>query len=104
LNRKNHHREEPDEHGPIYMAIERALWALGPALLLFMLVGHLATQTARQQTAADLAMEIAAENLASCSNWGIPAGSAEHTSCMLDLTGIRARAEQRMRDEIASQF
>jgi hypothetical protein len=104
LYRENNRREEPDEYGPLYMAIERALWALGPALVLFMLVGHFATQTARQQTAADLAMEIAAENVAFCSNWGIPAGSAEHTSCMLDLTGIRARAEQRVRDEIASQF
>jgi hypothetical protein len=104
LYRENNRREAPDEHGPIYMAIERALWALGPALLLFMLVGHLSTQTARQQADADLAMEIAAENLAFCSNWGIPAGSTEHTNCVLDLTGIRARAEQRVRDEIASQF
>ena len=45
-------REEDGEHGPIYTAIERALWALGPALLI----------------------------------------------------GIRARAEQRVRDEVASQF
>ena len=56
LNRENNRREKPDEHGPIYMAIERALWALGPGLLLFMLVGHLSTQTARQQAVADLAL------------------------------------------------
>ena len=66
------HREEDGEHGPIYMAIERALWALGPALLLFMLLGHLSTQSSRQQADADLALEIAAANLAFCSNWGIP--------------------------------
>jgi hypothetical protein len=97
-------RREEVEHGPIYMAIERALWALGPALMLFMLVGYLSTHASRQQADADLAMKIASENLAFCSNWGIPAGSAEHASCVLDLTGIRARAEQRVRDEIASQF
>jgi hypothetical protein len=61
LYRENN-RPEPDEHGPIYMAIERALWALGPALLLFILVGHLSTQTARQQADADLAMEIAGDS------------------------------------------
>ena len=97
-------REEDSEHGPIYMAIERALWALGPALLLFMVLGQLSTQASRQQDEADLAMQIASENLAFCSNWGIPAGSAEHNSCVQDLIGIRARAEQRVRDEVASQF
>ena len=98
------HREEDGEHGPIYMAIERALWALGPALLLFMVLGQLSTQASRQQADADLAMQIASENLAFCSKWGISAGSAEHASCVLDLTGIRARAEQGVRDEVASQF
>ena len=101
---ENNRREEPDEHGPVYLAIERALWALGPALLLFMLVGQLSTKSDRHQAEVELAKEVAAENLAFCSNWGIPAGSAEHTNCVLDLTGIRARAEQRVRDEIASQF
>ena len=86
------------------MAIERALWALGPALLLFMVLGQLSTQASRQQADADLAINIASENLAFCSNWGILAGSAEHASRVLDLTGIRGRAEQRVRDEVASQF
>jgi hypothetical protein len=68
---ENNRREEPGgEYGPVYQAIERALWALGPALILFMLVGHLSTQTVRQQDDADFAMEIAAENLAFCSNRG----------------------------------
>jgi len=56
-------REDDGEHGPIYMAIERALWALGPALLLFMMLGQLSTQASRQQAEADLAMQIASENL-----------------------------------------
>ena len=69
-----------------------------------LVLGYLSTQASRQQADTDLAMQIASENLAFCSNWGIPAGSAEHASCVLDLTGIRARAEQRVRDEVASQF
>jgi hypothetical protein len=104
LDRENNRPERPDEHGPMYMAIERALWALGPALLLFMLVGHLSTQPAREAAAADVAIEIAAENLAHCTKWGMPAGGAEHGSCVRDLVGIRARAEQRLRDQIASEF
>ena len=101
---ENNRAEEHSEYGPVYLAIERALWALGPALLLFMVLGQLSTQASRQQADADLAIKIASENLAFCSNWGIPAGSAEHASCVLDLTGIRARAEQGVRDEVASQF
>jgi len=97
-------RREDGEHGPVYLAIERALWALGPALLLFMLLGHVSTQTAHQQAEADVAAEIAAENLAYCTKWGIPAGRAEHENCIRDLTGIRARAEQRVLDEIASNI
>ena len=32
------------------------------------------------------------------------AGSAEHGSCLRDLIGIRARTEQRARDEAAVRF
>ena len=50
------------EHGPIYSAIERALWALGPALLLLIALGYPSQQAARQQAAVDQCIEIAAEN------------------------------------------
>ena len=91
------------EHGPIYLAIERALWGLGPALLLLIALGYPSQQTARQQAAVDQSIEIAAENAEYCAKWGMLAGSAEHGSCLRDLIGIRARTEQRTRDE-ASDF
>ena len=50
------------EHGPIYLATERALWALGPALLLLIALGYPSQQAARQQAAVDQSIEIAAEN------------------------------------------
>ena len=50
------------EHGPIYLAIERALWALGPALILLIVLGYPSQEAARQQITADQAIEIAAEN------------------------------------------
>jgi hypothetical protein len=92
------------EHGPIYLAIERALWALGPALLLLIALGYPSQQAARQQAAVDQSIEIAAENAEYCAKWGMLAGSAEHGSCLRDLIGIRARTEQRARDEAALDF
>ena len=67
-------RTDDGEHGPIYLATERALWALGPALLLLIALGYPSQQAARQQIAADQSIEIAAENAEYCAKWGIPAG------------------------------
>ena len=92
------------EHGPIYSAIERALWALGPALLLLIALGYPSQQAARQQAAVDQSIEIAAENAEYCAKWGMLAGSTEYGSCLRDLIGIRARTEQRSRDEAALDF
>jgi hypothetical protein len=93
-----------EEHGPVYLATERALWALGPALLLLIALGYPSQQAARQQAAVDQSIEIAAENAEYCAKWGMLAGSAEHGSCLRDLIGIRARTEQRARDEAALDF
>src|SRR4029453_4405490 len=85
--------------------VDRACaWALGPALVLLMLVGHLSTQTIREAAAAHVAIEIAAENQAHCTKWGMRVGGAERANCVRNLVGIRARAEQRLRDQIASEF
>ena len=92
------------EQGAIYSAIERALWALGPALLLLIALGYPSQQAARQQAEVDQSIEIAAENAEHCAKWGMLAGSAEHGSCLRDLIGIRARTEQRARDEAALDF
>ena len=64
------------EHGPIYKAIERTLWVLGPA----------------------------AENLEYCTKWEMPAGTARFDDCVRDPVRIRDRAEQRLRDQISSDF
>ena len=92
------------EHGPVYLATERALWALGPARLLLIALGYPSQQAARQQAAVDQSIEIAAENAEYCAKWGMLAGSAEHGSCLRDLIAIRARTEQRARDEAALDF
>jgi hypothetical protein len=101
LDRENNRAEEPDSPGPIYKAIERAPWALGPALILLMLLSFPAEQAARQQAEADFAADAASENLDYCAKWGMPAGSAGHTGCVRDLVGIRGRAEQHVRDQAA---
>ena len=98
MQRENRPIDEPSEYGPVYLAIERALWALGPALILFLLLNLPAMQAARQQAEAQFAADAAAENLEYCAKWGMPAGTPEHTDCIRDLVGIRARAEQHLRD------
>ena len=94
------HREGSLEYGPVY----RALWALGPALILLIVLGSPSQEAARQQITADQAIEIAAENARYCENWGMPAGSVGHADCIWDLVAIRGRAEQRVRDQIAADL
>ena len=96
--------EEVGKYGTVYRAIERALWALGPALILFLLLTYPSMQATRQRAATQMDMTIAAENAEYCTKWGMPAGSAEHLTCLQDMVGIRARSEQRVRDEAASDF
>lgn len=96
--------EDIGEDGPVYRAIERALWALGPALILFLVLTYPSMQAVREEAAAQMDMAIAAENAEYCTKWGMPAGSAAHLSCLHDLTVIRGRSEQRVRDEVASDF
>jgi len=91
-------------HGPVYTAIERALWALGAALILFLLLSYSSLQAVRQEAATQIDMAIAAENADYCSKWGMPAESPQHLGCLQDLVAIRARSEQRVYDELASDF
>jgi hypothetical protein len=96
--------EDMGEHGPIYRAIERALWVLGPVLILFLVLTYPSMQAARQQAATQMDVAIATENAQYCAKWGMLIGSAEHASCIRDLVGIQARSEQRVRDEAVSDF
>ena len=91
-------------HGPVYQAVERALWALAPVILLVLALNVPAMRLARQQAELDRAKDVAAENLQYCAKWGMPAGSPRHAGCVRDLTNIRGRAEQRLRDAAASDF
>lgn len=98
------HREDTGEYGPIYRAIERALWALGPALIVFLLLTYPSMQAARQQAAAETNIAIGAENADYCANWGMPRGTARHLGCIRDLVDIRGRTEQRVRNETVTDF
>ena len=98
------HGDEPLEYGPGYRAIERALWALGPALILFMALNIPRTEAVRQEAEAELAVEIASEGQEYCKKWGMAVGTAEHLDCIRDLVAIRGRAEQRLRDQIAADL
>jgi hypothetical protein len=92
------------QYGPIYLAIERAFWAFGPALILLLLLSIPSQNAAREQAEANAAREIAAESLEYCTKWGMPAGTAEHASCVRDLADIRGRAELRLRAAVAFDF
>jgi hypothetical protein len=92
------------EHGPVYNAIERALWVLGPVLILFLILNVPAMQAAREQREADTAADIAPENLEYCTKWGMPAGAARYDDCVRDLARIRDRVEHRLRDQIVGTF
>lgn len=90
--------EDIGEHGAVYKAIERALWAFAPVPALVLLLNYPSMQAARQQAEAALAREIATENIEYCRKWGMPEGSTKYADCVRDLVAIRARAEQRLRD------
>ena len=90
-------------HGPVYLAVERALWALAPAILLVLALNLSATRAVRQQAEIDRAKDVAAENLEYCAKWGMPAGTRRYADCVQDLTNVRARAEGRARDSAAAR-
>ena len=98
------HSGNVGERGGVYAAVERALWALGPALLILVLLTLPWTWDQRQQAALELSKQIAAENMEYCAKWGMPPGSGKHNGCVRDLADIRGRAELRIRDELADDF
>ena len=102
--RKAMRGDESLEYGRVYRAIERALWTLGPALILLMALNIPSLEAAHQQAEEDIAVEIASENQEYCAKWGMSAVTPEHADCIRDLLAIRGRAEQRVRDQIAADF
>ena len=92
------------KHGLVYNAIERVLWALAPAPIFCEFLSTASMQATRQEAEIRMDLAIAAENTEYCGKWELPAGSAEHANCVWDLAAIRARTEQRFRDEITGDF
>ena len=92
------------EWGGVYAAVERALWALGPALLILALISLPSTWAQRQQAVLEMSRQIVAENEEYCAKWGMPSGSEKYDGCARDLADIRGRAELRMRDDVADDF
>jgi hypothetical protein len=68
----------------LYVRIERALWALAPALLLLLIISIPSTRAAREQAEADVSDQIASENLEYCTKWGMPAGTSKYVECVRD--------------------
>jgi len=96
--------EDTGDYWSVYRTIERALWALGSALILFLFLTYPSLQALRQEAATQMDLAIAAENAEYCSKWGMPVQSPQHLGCLQDLAAIRARSEQRVHDELASDF
>lgn len=95
---KQHWDEAVGEHGPVYKAIERALWVFAPVPALLLFLSYPSMQAARQQLETELANEVAAENRQYCDKWGMPEGSDKYLECARDLAAIRLNTEQRLRD------
>lgn len=100
LRRSDNRRRD----GRAYLIIERGLWALAPAVLVFNLFSMPAFVGARQLERAQSADETAAVHRHYCEKWGMPVGSPAHAGCMRDLRHLRERIEQRIRTELAASF
>jgi len=92
------------EHGPIYKAIDRAIWASAPILILLAGLAAYSSTEARRQFEADMAKEVAAESRYFCTTWGFAEDSAIYRECVNDLERVRANAGQRLRAVIATDF
>jgi hypothetical protein len=85
----------------VYDTVHAALWALGIAGAVFLLLHIPQMRDARAIAEAQRAQEISQENKFYCEKWGMRAGSHEHLICTMDLDHIRQQVEQRIADESA---
>jgi hypothetical protein len=76
-----------------------ALWALGIAWVMFLLLHIPQMRDARAIAEAQRVLEISQENKLYCEKWGMPAGTHEHITCTMDLDAIRAKVEQRIAED-----
>jgi hypothetical protein len=83
----------------IYDTLHMALWALGIAWVMFLLLHIPQMRDARAIAEAQRVLEISQENKLYCEKWGMPAGTHEHITCTMDLDAIRAKVEQRIAED-----
>jgi len=82
----------------VHNELNVALWAVGVAGMVYLLLHIPEMQDARARADAQLAQQISDENKSYCVKWGMPAGTHEHVICTMDLVRIRQETEQRIAD------
>jgi hypothetical protein len=83
----------------VYDTVHNALWALGIAWVVFLLLHIPQMRDARVRAEVQRAQEISEENRSYCEKWGMRADTHEHIICTMDLNAIRAKVEQRIADD-----
>lgn len=106
LHRKAHlcRSDRRRVYAQAYRVIERSLWALAPAVLLFNLFGMPSFIAAQDQARAQSADKTAAVHRKYCEKWGMPVGSPAHANCMRDLRDLLEETEQSIREDLAANF
>ena len=80
----------------VHNELNVALWAVGVAGMVYLLLHIPEMQDARARADAQLAQQISDENKSYCVKWGMPAGTHEHVICTMDLVRIRQETEERV--------
>ena len=80
----------------IHNELNVALWAVGVAGTVYVLLLIPEMRDARARADAQLAQQISDENKSYCIKWGMPAGTHEHVICTMDLVRIRQETEERI--------
>ena len=79
--------------------LNATLWAV--AILMALLLAYVLSPAGTRSIAAahqKMLDEIADENMAFCEEFGIPAGTEQHSRCLIELDRIRADERQRADD------
>jgi len=82
----------------VHNELNVALWAVGVAGMVYLLLHIPEMQDARARADAQLAQQISNENKLYCEKWGMPVRTHEHVICTMDLVRIRQETEERIAD------
>jgi hypothetical protein len=80
----------------VYHSLHAVLWALLVALVATMIINIPRMLKERAIAEHARAVEISNESRVFCEKWGMPAGTDQHASCVLDLQEIRASEDRRV--------